>query len=113
MDENQPKGFLRSETVSNVSYYYCYSTTKGELSTTNFQAKIYLRPMYCFISFYFTNLSDFLGAVQSSIKDVRSQGGGGLSSADIREGYFRRTSALFGAKNFGFSKFMVCLHRGG
>jgi len=41
-----------------------------------------------------------------SIKDVHSQEGGGLSSANIlqtRGGSIQmRTSALFGAKNFGF-----------
>jgi len=42
-----------------------------------------------------------------SIKDVRSQGEGGLSSADIlrtsEEGFFQmRTSALICAKNFRF-----------
>jgi len=42
-----------------------------------------------------------------SIKDVRSQGGGDLSSADIlqtREVFLMQTSALFGVKNFGFFK---------
>jgi len=42
-------------------------------------------------------------------KDVRSRGG-------IQFGHFanKGTSALFGAKDFGFSKFIVCQHgRGG
>jgi len=47
-----------------------------------------------------------------SIKDVRSQGERGLSSADM-EVLQIRTSVLFGVKTSDFSKFMVCLHRQG
>jgi len=47
-----------------------------------------------------------------SIKDVRNQGRG-VSSANVfrTAGVLQmRTNALFGAKNFGFSKVMVCPH---
>jgi len=41
-------------------------------------------------------------------KDVRSQGGGGLSSANKGEGFFRcGRPHFFGAKTSDFSKFMM------
>jgi len=52
---------------------------------------------------------------EPSIKDVRIQTGGGLSSADIlvfrcgQGGLQMRTSALFGETS-DFSKYRVCLH---
>jgi len=44
-----------------------------------------------------------LNALGGSIKDVRSQKGRGLSSADMEEGVLQMwTSTLFGARSFGF-----------